>query len=448
MIPVVPRFLWALWLASAFSSGSAAPETTVLAIRDVNVWDGTGAPSVPDRTVLVRGDRIAEIGPSADVTIPAGATVVDGGGRFLIPGLVDMHVHALWDPQVPPVFFPLFVANGVTTVRDMGGILNLLPTIRAALADGALLGPRLVAAGAILDGPEPVHPEVSIAVATPAEAVAAVESVAAAGADFVKVYTLLPADAFAAVVAAARERGLRVAGHAPYEVGAVGAAEAGMWTIEHLMSEVGGFCPEDRPTECAPALAAFRAHGTVQVPTLVLQGQTEATDLCGDPRLAALPRVVLEYWFDGATAPPDCDPAMPPVRFRPGLPPEAWIIPLLHETGIPILAGTDTGVPYALPGWSLHDELELLVEAGLPAADALRSATGEAARALGLGADIGTIEQGRVADLVLLRADPLVEIGNTRRIEAVVLKGRFLRRAELDSLLSATGIDPDATVTP
>ena len=436
MNAALPRIPWVLCLALACASGGTAPRTSVLAIRDVTVWDGTGAPPAPHRTVLVRGDRIAEVGPAAEVAIPAGSTLVDGRGRFLMPGLVDMHVHALWDPSVPPVFFPLFVAHGVTTVRDMGGLLDLLPPTRAALADGSLLGPRLVASGAILDGPAPVHAEVSIAVGTAEEAAAAVDSVAAAGADFVKVYTLLPADAFDAAVAAARRRGLSVSGHAPGEAGPVAAAAAGMRTIEHLMSELGGYCEQDRPEECGATLAAFREHGTFQVPALVLQGQSEAAELCGDPRLRGLPPAVLAYWFDGADGPPDCDRATSTGDlYRPAVPPEAWIVPLLRDAGIPILAGTDTGVPFSIPGWSLHDELGLLVEAGLSPAEALLAATRDAARALDLDGEIGTIRPGHLADLLLLRADPVVDIDNTRRIESVVLRGRLLSRAELDSIL-------------
>lgn len=411
----------------------SGPDT--LAIRDVALWDGTGGPLQTHSTVLVRGDRIAAVGSSDEIAIPDGAVVVDGGGRYLIPGLIDMHVHALWDPSVPRAFLPLFVAHGVTSVRDMGGTLDLLRATRSALADGSLVGPRLIAAGAILDGPQPVDPEVSIAIDTPEEATAAVEMVAAAGADFVKVYTLLPADAFAAAVAAADARGLPVSGHVPYEVGPVAAAAAGMRTIEHLMSEVEGFCARDRPEDCADIFAAFREHGTWQVPTLVLQGKTEASALCGDPRLRSLPRAVLEYWFDGALVPPGCaGGSRSTATFEPELPAEAWLVRALHEADVRILAGTDTGVPYSLPGSSLHDELVLLVEAGLTAREALLAATRDPARALGLGDELGTILPGRVADMILLRDDPLEEIRSTRTIDAVVLRGKLLRRAELDSI--------------
>jgi hypothetical protein len=217
-----------------------------------------------------------------------------------------------------------------------------------------------------------------------------------------------------------------------------------MWTIEHLMSELEGFCPEEQPAECEPALAAFRSHGTAQVPTLGAQGHPDASELCGDPRLGALPPAVLTYWFEGATAPAGCDPAATPRSGPPPLPPEAWILPMLRESGIPILAGTDTGIPFRFPGWSLHDELDLLVAAGLSPSEALRAATGAAATSLGLSDEVGTIRPGRVADLLLLDADPLADVANTRRIQAVVLRGELLERADLDSILGALGISEGA----
>jgi hypothetical protein len=238
-----------------------------------------------------------------------------------------------------------------------------------------------------------------------------------------------------------------VAGHVPYEVGPVAAAQAGMHTIEHLMSEVEGFCARDRPEECAEIFSAFREHHTWQVPTLVLQGQAEASALCGDPRLQSLPRVVLEYWFDGAVVPPGCaGRSGSAVPFEPELPAEAWLVRALREAGIPLLAGTDTGVPYSLPGSSLHDELALLVEAGLTPREALLAATRDPGRALGLGGELGTIEPGREADMILLRDDPLEEIRGTRAIDAVVLRGMLLRRAEIESIRNrAPGETPQAT---
>lgn len=280
--------------------GCSVGEKSMFALRDVTVVDVIRGSVIPSQTVLISGDRIVAVGPMGRVNVPNGVEIVEASGGYLIPGLIDMHVHTLWHPSVPPTFLPLFVANGVTTVRDMGGTLELLREHRRPLAVRSFPSSRVIAAGPILDGPKPVHPEVSIPISTAQEAVAAVDSVAAAGADFVKVYTLLPDSAFKAVLAAAEKRGLPVSGHVPAEVGPVAAAAAGMRTIEHLMSELGGFCAQDLreldgavikldPTSCEAAVTAFRENGTWHVPTLVMQGQTEATALCGDPRLRYLP---------------------------------------------------------------------------------------------------------------------------------------------------------------
>lgn len=429
--------MWGFAGVCLFVSACTGTHSPALAIRDatvVNLADGSLDPS---QTVLVAGDRIVAVGPTGDLKVPRGAEVIDAAGLYLIPGLIDMHVHALWHPSVPPSFLPLFVANGVTAVRDMGGTLELLRETRTSLAAGSLLGPRLVAAGAILDGPAPIHPEISIPISTPEEAEAAVEAVAAAGADFVKVYTLLPAGAFEAVMEAAVERELPVAGHVPAKVGPVAAAAAGMRTMEHVMSELGGFCEKAETAACERVIAAFLKHGVWQVPTLVMQGQTEATDLCGDSRLRFLPRVVLEFWFDGGLSPKGCDAEAGSANtFTPELPEEAWLARILHEAGVRLLAGSDTGDVYSLPGWSLHDELYLLVDAGLTPAEALFSATGEAARALGREGELGAVQPGYLADLVLLGADPLEDIRNTQRIEAVVANGRPFGRDSLDAILA------------
>lgn len=446
---VIVRIFVAAEVCLLVGACSAAEQPT-LAVRDVTVVDVVRGSVASSQTVLIAGDRIVAVGPVDRVNVPSGVEVVEASGRYLIPGLIDMHVHALWHPSVPPTFLPLFVANGVTTMRDMGGTLELLREHRRAPAVRSFPAPRVIAAGAILDGPEPIDPDHSLPVSTAEEAVAAVDSVVSAGADFVKIYTLLPRPAFEGVMRAAEERGLAVSGHVPHEVGQVAAAAAGMQTIEHVTSETGGFCPPDDPAGCEAAVSAFREHGTWHVPTLVMQGQTEAGDLCGDRRLRYLPPAVLEYWFDGEMTPPGCDPASAaPTPFEPELPVEARLVGILHGAGIPLLAGTDAGVPYALPGWSLHDELGLLVGAGLSPSEALRAATWEAARALGRDNELGAIQPGYLADLVLLSANPLEDIDNTRHIDAVVVNGRWLGRERLDAVLAevartAESIGPSA----
>jgi imidazolonepropionase-like amidohydrolase len=285
----------------------------------------------------------------------------------------------------------------------------------------------------MLDGPNPVQADVSIAVADSAGAVAAVSQLADAGVDFIKVYTLLPADAFRAVIAEAARRGLPVAGHAPAAVGVMDAAASGMRTIEHLTSELGGFCDSQDAAQCDAVITTFRAAGTWLVPTLGVQGHPPPTALCGDPRITHLPLVARQYWFGASGEPVGCDTSgvlRPP--YMPALSPEAALVRLLRDAGLPIVTGTDAGVPFAFPGSSLHDEMQLLVQAGLTPAAAVRAATWEAARALGREAELGAIRPGYRADMVLLAGDPLQSIGNTRRIESVVFRGRAIARAGLE----------------
>lgn len=434
----VGRLLVALLLLTvAVGCAPQAPDPLAtgeaLAIQGAWLWDGRGSRGRADTTIVVREGRIAAVGPSSETTVPPAARVIDGGGLFVIPGLWDMHVHALWERGVPETFLPLFVVHGITGVRDMGGTLGVLAEARRALAAGEIVGPRLVAAGMIVDGPEPVHAEVSLAVETREDGRRAVQTLAAAGVDFVKVYTLLPAAGFEGVLAAAAERSLPVAGHVPASVGPIEAAAAGMASVEHGMSELGGFCGPDEPAACEPIFAAFRRYGTYQVPVLAIERKWSKEEMAGDPRLRYLPRVVLDYWFDGRLPIPSATTGVPG---RAELPEEIWLTGALHEADLSILAGTDAGVPFSLPGWSLHDELELLVAAGLTPVEALTAATRGPAELLGRTADLGTVEAGKRADLVLLRADPLQEIRHTREIEAVVLDGELLDRAALDRLLA------------
>ncbi len=412
-----------------------------LVIRDVSLWNGVRPEIQRGRTVVIRSGTIIEVGPSGEVEVPAGATVVDGRGRFLIPGLWNMHVHALWAADVPATFLPLFVAHGITGVRDMGGTLEVLARARDDVRMDRYPAPRLVASGMILDGPEPVDPDVSIAIADEAQARRAVERLDRADVDFLKVYTLLPAGAFEAIVDEAAARSLPVAGHVPAAVGPVAAAEAGMRSVEHTMNEIGGFCARDEPEACEPIVATLREHGTWHVPALAVERDRAKEEMVADPRLAYMPESLLQYWFGARAAAADAT-ATPASALGPAgaeravrLPEEAWLTALLHEAGVPILAGTDAGVRFSLPGWSLHEELELLVEAGLTPAEALGAATWGPAEYLGRGDELGTIEVGRRADLVLLKRNPLEDIRNTRAIEAVILDGELLDREALDGIL-------------
>ena len=415
---------------------AAAPPEPWLAITHVTVVDVAAGILVPGQNVVVRGGRIVAAGDTARVTVPAGATVVEGRGRFLIPGLWDMHVHALFDAEVARTFLPRFVAEGVTGVRDMGGKIEVMRAARFALLAGTLVGPRIVAAGAILDGPQPVDPSVSFAVGTPDEARAAVDSLANSGADFIKVYTLLPRAAYFAVLREATRLHLPVAGHVPVGVTALEAADSGQRSIEHLRDEVEPLCKAATDPACVRLLGALRAHRTWLVPTLVVlrvKAILDDSSLVRDPRLGSVPALVRNAWEAIRTG----KQTQPPAYWREkrtrffgelALTGAAW------RDSVPLLAGTDAGALYTYPGSSLHEELAQLVRAGLTPAAALRSATLAPAEFLGATDSLGAVAAGKVADLVLLGADPLADIGNTRTIEAVVLRGRLFRRAALDSL--------------
>lgn len=411
--------------------GAARCDDASLAFRNVSVVDVEAGRVEPGRTVLIAGTRICAVGPSDEMDVPASAEVVDGTGRYLMPGLWDMHVHALWDPSVRDLFMPEFLRWGVTGVRDMGGDLRLALESRGAQREGTPAAPTLVIAGPIVDGPAPVHGAISIAVGDSAEAIAAVDSLAGAGVDFIKVYTLLPREAYFVTAREARRRGLPFAGHVPGEVTVAEAAAAGQRSIEHLREELGIFCSRSDSIACRETLAALAERETAQTPTLVVlraKAFADDTALVTDPRFAGMPAVVTGDWLalrrSRLARTDSAGWAAARERWSDAL----WLTGAISRAGVPLLAGTDAGVLFTYPGSSLHDELELLVEAGLSPAAALAAATVQPARFLGAADTLGAVRAGMRADLVLVDANPFEEIGNTRRIAEVVLGGRRLPR--------------------
>ncbi len=430
--------------------------TKSLVFTSVTVIDATGAPAKPNQTVIINGGRIAAIGETGKVTIPKDAQTIDARGKYLIPGLWDMHVHA-WAKDI---FSPLLIANGVTGVRDMFSGIARIKQWRQEIAEGKTIGPRIFAAGQIVDGPKPVWPG-SIPVKDATEGRQAVAKVKADGSDFVKVYSLLPRDAFFAIADEAKKLNIPFAGHVPHSVTAVEASDAGIKSIEHLervllgcsaaeaeiQKEAGRLTMEQRrriietyDEKKAQALfARFTKNGTWQSPTLVVLralGRLDDPNFTGDPRVKYLPQFMTASWN------PKND-----FRFR-SFTPETYasyretfekhleIVGRMRRTGVEFLAGTDTPNPYCFPGFSLHDELALLVRAGLSPMEALQAATRNPAKYLGLLDSLGTLEQGKIADLVLLEANPLADITNTQKINAVVVNGKLLDKAALQELLA------------
>lgn len=432
-----------------------------LVIKNVNVIDATGAPAAPDQTVIFESGFIREMGPTAKIKVPSAAQVVDGRGKYLIPGLWDMHVHTalvanpVWTRKV---CFPLLVANGITGIRDMGGDFDVINQVRKEIEAGSFTGPRIIAAGPMLDGPGEAFPPV-IRLESETGARAAVDSLQKMKVDFVKVLSLLPRDLYFAVADESKKKGIVFVGHVPMEVSVAEASNSGQKSIEHLDGVLLGCSREEASlrveinnavarsdfdafadlrnrmlasydADKAQALfALFAKNGTWHTPTfsyLRTQASLEDAQKHAGDSLQYIPPEMMDQWKEALAKeiPSDTDRDVGARRFQKNL----EVVGLMKKAGVGILAGTDTDgeTPFIVPGFSLHDELQNLVEAGLTPMEALQSATLRAAQFLQLEKTQGSLEKGKVADAVLLDANPLENIANTRRISAVVLRGKLI----------------------
>jgi Amidohydrolase family len=456
--------LFGLLLASSACVQTKKPATPSIVITHVTVIDPGTSSVLPDSTVVVTGDRIVTVSATAHLSPPKDARLIDGTGRYLIPGLWDMHVHSAfgdWFPGGRDIILPLFIANGVTGVRDMGGDIPVLFAWRKQIAAGDIVGPRMVVSGPMLDGYLPdgkLRFPSSIAVTTPESAVAAVDSLKAQGVDFIKVQSVIAHDAYLAAAAEAHKQGLPIVGHVPDKVRITEVIAAGQKSIEHLMGSFEGCSSEEDkfisgqgdlklllatydPKKCDALIALLAKSHTWQVPTLAWQrGGTflDQRDLKHQP----LDKYVPAYWRE-VTWRRFTDQMMPDLLRDPlALRQEYFarnlqMVGAQHRAGVPFLAGTDTapGV-YIMPGFSLHDELANFVEAGFSPMESLQTATSNPAKFLGNESSFGSIDPGKIADLVLLAANPLDDIHNTQKIDAVIANGRLYDRAALDAILA------------
>jgi Amidohydrolase family len=433
------------------------PPQEPTSITHVTVIDVAMGKKLADQTVVLQGERIVSVSAADSAAAPQGR-VIDAHGGFLIPGLWDMHVHVqdLED-------LPLYIANGVTGVRMMFGAKDI-KELRSRLST-APVSPEIIAGSAIVDGDPPVWPG-SIVVHKPEEARRVVDEIKASGADFVKIYNGIPRDSYFALVDEARKQNIPFVGHLPYQVRASEASDAGQRSIEHLDGiaiacskkeqslikelQPGHYLEKMRLVveairsfdggQCQALFAQFRKNSTWQVPTLTVhRGMAWMNDshFTADPRLAYMSGDVRYRWQ------PEND-----FRFRRWSPQEfefhrglfnadKQMVSLMFRAGVPLLAGTDAMNPFCLPGFSLHDELALLVESGLTPLAALQAATLRPAEFLARTDELGLVAPGKRADLVLLAADPLADIHNTTQIQAVWFQGKYFDRPALDALLAA-----------
>jgi hypothetical protein len=459
------------------TAACSKPHPATIAITHATVIDATGAPPQRNSTVLIDGTQISAVGPDSSLEIPTGARVIDATGKFLIPGLADMHIHLMGagEPTGSREFIlPLLIANGITTVRDMGGDVVQLKKLKKEIDSGDQPGPQIFFTGPYLDG-NPPYFQPSIVVVTPAEADVAVHKLKSEGVDFIKVQSRLKPDAYFAIAEAARKENIRFVGHVPDSISVAQASDAGQASIEHLTGILLACSSREaelRQQQLNPPprkeslrqtslrqrawqqavldtyshekaqqlYAKLLANHTWQVPTLPLLIElaflTPATDRANDPNLKYIPQNLQRIWKQGrAESLANKTPGDFVLRAK-LVEASLKAVHDMHAAGIPIMAGTDSTAPNLVPGFSLHDSLADLVRAGLTPMEALQAATSKPAEFLNRSNEQGTIAPGQRADLVLLGANPLADIHNTENIQAVILKGKYLDRDTLDALLN------------
>ena len=429
---------------------------------------------LPDSLVIIDGNTITSVARRSEVDPPAAARHIDCRGKWIIPGLWDMHVHLAGVTAEPKwskgTLLPLLIANGITGVRDMGGDLEALLAWRGEIEAGKLVGPRIIAAGPMVGDGAPGARD-AVAVANPEQAREAVREIKTRGGDCVKILSKLSRESYFALMEEAKKQKLDVVGHIPNPITAVEASNTGQKSIEHVMVSNLAFDCSTRSGElrerrlraladknsAAAAIvrdeanATFNAkqaetlwqtfvrNGTWVVPTLIglhsAAHQLDAAVKTDDPRLAFLPAALRRKWTleeIGKETTPELT-----TWYSAQFDNDMKLVRAMHAAGVRILAGSDSLAEFNFPGGSLHEELKFLVTAGLTPMQALRAATAAPAQFLGRdGArGAGAVEPKRLADLVLLDADPLKDIGNTQKIHAVILNGRLFDRAQLDELL-------------
>lgn len=426
-------------------------EKADIAIQNVTVIDVAEASTKPGMTVLITENRIHKIIKTPKTKLAEGIKVVDGSGKFLIPGLWDMHIHPFNEENIHwKEFMALFITNGITNVRVMFGSLELHQWSEE-ISSGKLIGPRMIIAS-------PRPPEIS----SVEEGRLFVRKSKSEGADFIKILSDdLPRDVYFAIADEAKKQGIPFAGHVPYSVSAAEASDAGQLSLEHkhsvsipcsdleevvrtnlmnintlaervkLMADI-----EYNEQKAKELFTHFIKNGTYVCPTLIVWNEPafqDKVELVNDPRLTFYPSEV-KNWFkymSDTFIDDEVITGMQNICSK-----SHYIVGAMNKAGVKILAGTDAGgVPFVYQGFSLHDELKLFVESGLTPMEALQTATINAAKCMGSLDSLGTIEEGKIADIVLLDENPLLSIENTKKINSVFYNGKYFDRSKLDKIL-------------
>lgn len=425
-------------------------ETVV--IKNVTVIDGTGLPPKPDMAIVIKAGRITEVVSAKNFKTPKGAKVINAKGKYAIPGLWDMHIHL---KNSTASALPVFIANGVTSVRDMVGYFDQLSELRRKVEAGEIIGPRIKFSGPAMESPENIanakkkgkkedFDKTRIPVAEPEDAAEAVKKLKAMGVDFVKIHSWASPEVYFAIAKAAKEANIQLVGHSPEALDPIKVANAGQTGFEH------GFFPyplsKYSAEEQEKIIEAFVDNKAAFVPTLVAWTErlvplerakaiiVDKENKSDNRRKYTSPELI-EYW--GV----QLEPRKP--LSEEGL--KAWTnaidsmakdIGIMHRKGVRVMPGTDLAVPLVFPGFSLHDELEMFVtKIGMSPMQAIESATRVPAEFFGIEDCLGTIEKGKIADIVLLDANPLEQITNTQKIYGVIKGGRYFDKADLEKIL-------------
>ena len=427
----------------------AQDTTPSTAIENVTVIDVESGARVTGQTVFIEGNRIAEVGSAAGVEVPFGARTIDGRGKFLIPGLWQMHAHAFVhygiDYSDSMAMFQLYIANGVTGLRDMGSTVEQLVEGRKRIQELGIAAPRIFASGPLLDAraPNPRSLNTTIQVPTPQVGRLVVDLLKEAGMDLVKMHGDFSPEVYAAIAERSQAQQIPLAGHVPQAVTIVEASDAGQISIEHLGPLV-AYCVEENGRgvsqinipKCEAGLETLRANDTFFGPTLI-----GALPLTADSPLMAEARLRFVKPAKRSTFGTPPEAIAPAAQARYEL--SQRLTRMASEAGVRLIASSDSAGGSRIPGFTGIDELILFVEAGVSPFEALRAGTLYPAILVGREDDLGTVEAGKLADLVLLDADPLTDVRNLRRVAAVVADGRVFegagRQALLDAVLEDAG---------
>lgn len=475
---LIHLFYIAIFILSSCQSSEVIFEDA-LCIENISIIDPEDGLK-ENQTIIIKEGKIYQVTPSQELDLSKMNTIIDGTGKFMIPGLWDAHIHFAYIEEMAPRMLDLFLVNGITSVRDTGGEIDFVKKWKDKSLANPTNAPRVMIAGPLLDGLPNVydgsdsgHPPLSVGLKSVEDVTDKINELDSLGVDLLKAYEMLSPEQFGMVIQLGREKGLKVTGHVPLSMDVISASNAGLNSMEHLRNlelscasnadslllqrqnflvsgkgDKGGVLrsrihKEQRKIAIAnydenkakEVLNVLAKNQTWQIPTLALSTAHTTryyADSDWQESFKYLPESIEQQWKSNIEGILENEVPSFNIQYS------KWIFDMvgkIHDSGIEIMAGTDCPISFLTPGRSLHHELAVLVEAGLSPLDAIKAATINPAKYFNIEDELGTIKKDKWADLVILDANPLEDINNTRRINAVVKQGKYFDRNELDQIL-------------